>query len=329
MNSAQVASFLRGNGWVLNLVFVALSSYFVAGAANAMVARSIRVVPSIDDAPPPSALPPTSVSQRTALAALADRNLLALKREQLTPAGGDAGASAGPAPLAQGRDFKESELQQCTVNATLRATLVADTEEWSMAVIVSNVTHEPAVYTINEGQNSIADDATLVAVRSREIVVRRRDHFERCLGEGEVPGAPGAPMVASVVPPTGGSDEPPPPIPGDMTGVTKLSETDYKVERTEVDRVLGNLNEVATQARIVPSFKNGKANGFKLFSIRPGSIYSKIGLQNGDVIQKINGYDMNSPDRALEIYTKLRDATSLTIELQRRGNTQTMNYAIN
>jgi general secretion pathway protein C len=115
----------------------------------------------------------------------------------------------------------------------------------------------------------------------------------------------------------------------EVTGVTKLSPTDYKVERAEVDRALSNLNEVATQARMVPSLKNGKPNGFKVFSIKPGSIYSKIGLQNGDVIQKINGYDLNSPDRALEIYTKLRDATSLSIELQRGGNTQTMNYAIN
>ena len=164
----------------------------------------------------------------------------------------------------------------------------------------------------------------LVAVRSREVIVRRRDHFERCLGEGDAAAPPQA--TVSTIPIN--SDEPPPPIPGDMTGVTKMSDTDYRVDRSELDRTLANLNEVATQARIVPSFKNGKPNGFKLFSIKPGSIFAKIGLQNGDVIQKINGYDMNSPDRALEIYTKLRDATSLTIDLQRRGNNQTMNYTI-
>jgi histidinol-phosphate aminotransferase len=33
----------------------------------------------------------------------------------------------------------------------------------------------------------------------------------------------------------------------------------------------------------------GKPVGFKLFSIKPGSLYSKIGLQNGDVINRIRG----------------------------------------
>lgn len=328
MMSTRFASLLRANGWVLNLVFLACGAYFVAGAANTVVARSIRVVPSIDDtanfaSPTAGAAAP----QHLLFGSIAERNLLALKRETITPPGQAASASAAPT-VVQGRDFKESELQTCSMGATLRATLVADgTPEWSMAIIVSNTTHEPAVYSINEGYNTIADDAVLVDVRSREIIVRRRDHFERCLGEGEVSNAPPAGAPPVLVPQVSG-EEPAQPTPGDMTGVTKLSETEYNVERAEVDRVLANLNEVATQARIVPSFKNGKANGFKMFSIKPGSIFSKIGMQNGDVIQKINGYEMNSPDRALEIYGKLRDATSLAIEVQRRGQNMNFSYAI-
>ena len=316
----QIARALRQHGWALNLLFVALGSYFVASAVNAVVARHIREVPSLDDLPAPT--PRQSASegpQRQALSALAERNLLALKRENLGPAT----ESSGQPSAVSGRDFTESELQPCSISSTLRATIVADQPEWSMALLVNNASRDPQMYTINEGGNQIADDAYLVAIRSREVVVRRRDHFERCSGEGDLP-APNAPTpVVSAY-----GDEPPPPIPGDMTGVTKLSETDYRVDRAEVDRALGNLNEVATQARLVPSFKNGKPNGFKIFSIRSGSIYAKIGLQNGDVILKINGFEMNSPDRALEVYTKLRDATSLTIETLRRGQQMTMNYAI-
>ena len=110
--------------------------------------------------------------------------------------------------------------------------------------------------------------------------------------------------------------------------VKKLSDTEYEIPKDEIENVLGNLNVIATQARIVPSFRNGKANGFKLFSIRPGSLYSKIGIQNGDVIQKINGYEINSPDKALEIYGKLKEASSITVDLVRRGRTKTMSYGI-
>ena len=116
---------------------------------------------------------------------------------------------------------------------------------------------------------------------------------------------------------------------GDLgDGIKKMSDSEYTIPRQEIDNVLSNLNQVATQARIVPSFSNGKANGFKLFSIRPNSLYSKIGIQNGDIVQKINGYEINSPDKALEIYSKLKDAQSITVDLVRRGKQQTLSYSI-
>jgi general secretion pathway protein C len=202
--------------------------------------------------------------------------------------------------------------------AAVRATLVAQSApEWSMAVIYDNASRETQVYSINEGSNQVTDDAVLVDVRSREVVVRRRDRFELCQCEGDDSKA--RPRVASrsTVSSTSGGE-----------GITKVSETQYTVDRNEVDNALSNLSKVATQARVVPSFKNGKPNGFKLFSIKPGSIYSKIGLKNGDVIQKINGYEINSPDKALELYQKLKDASSVAIELQRRGQTKNFSYSI-
>jgi general secretion pathway protein C len=322
----RVATVMRTNGWVLNLVFIAIGAYFVAGAFNAVLARSIRVVPNVDDAAALQRGQPTSfAAHHDGFGQIAERNLMALRREVLNP---QAAAEAEQSTLAVGRNYDPANLKQCTITASLRATLVADgAPEWSMAVLVVN--NENSVFNINEGSNHIADDAYLVDVLPRAIVVRRRDHFERCSAEGEGSQPSAATASASPAPmatvANAGLVDPPP---GDMTGVTRLSDTNYNIERGELDKTLGNLNEVATQARIVPSFKNGKANGFKMFSIKPGSIYSKIGLQNGDVIQKINGYEINSPDKALEIYGKLKDATNVTIELQRRGTNMTFNYAI-
>ena len=55
-------------------------------------------------------------------------------------------------------------------------------------------------------------------------------------------------------------------------------------------------------------------------------MYAKIGIQNGDVIRRINGYEMNTPDKALEIYQKLRDASR--IEIERRGDVLRKLYSI-
>jgi len=115
---------------------------------------------------------------------------------------------------------------------------------------------------------------------------------------------------------------------GDAGGVRQVSERRYVIARSELNSAITNLPDLATKARIVPSFKNGVADGFKLFSIVPDSLYSKIGIQNGDVIRRINGYEMNSADKALEIYQKLRDTSRIEVEIERRGETLRNAYSI-
>lgn len=79
------------------------------------------------------------------------------------------------------------------------------------------------------------------------------------------------------------------------------------------------LECLSTAARIVPSFKDGKAQGFKVFSMRPNSLLAQIGLQNGDVVKTINGRELSSPDQALETYAALRSAKKFELAVERRG----------
>jgi general secretion pathway protein C len=51
-------------------------------------------------------------------------------------------------------------------------------------------------------------------------------------------------------------------------------------------------------------------------------------MQNGDVISRINGFDINSPDKALEIYGRLKEARSIRIEYERRGQSMSADYTI-
>lgn len=111
-------------------------------------------------------------------------------------------------------------------------------------------------------------------------------------------------------------------------GVNKVSDTEFEIDKKILDKILENPMAVARGARIVPSIKNGKANGFKLYAIRPSSVYAKIGLMNGDTIHSINGFDLTSPDKALEVYTKVREATSLSVNATRRGKPVSLNYSI-
>ena len=62
--------------------------------------------------------------------------------------------------------------------------------------------------------------------------------------------------------------------------------------------------------------------------MRPDGPFGKIGLQNGDVISAINGLEMTSPDKALEVYTKLKTASHLSVGLERNGQKITKDYNI-
>lgn len=97
------------------------------------------------------------------------------------------------------------------------------------------------------------------------------------------------------------------------------SGTSFSLKRADVDAIFTDTQSLASGARIVPSFENGVATGFKLFGIRPDSFYSSCGFMNGDVIKTINGNDLSSPDKALDAYTKMKGASRAAIEITRTG----------
>ncbi|MFY2559023.1 hypothetical protein ACN469_15440 [Corallococcus terminator] len=107
----------------------------------------------------------------------------------------------------------------------------------------------------------------------------------------------------------------------DSVDIRSVGENSYEITSKEplVDALQPKHSEVAMQARIVPAFKDGKSQGFKLFSIREGSLYDKLGFQNGDVIQRVNGISLDTPEKALETYSLLKTARRLEVDLHRDG----------
>ena len=112
------------------------------------------------------------------------------------------------------------------------------------------------------------------------------------------------------------------------TGITKTGDLSYKIEREAIEGWLANPACMMRQARIVPYFKDDKPAGFKIFSIRPNTFYSKLGLKNGDVVLKLNGIGLTNPDKALEAYQGLKDAKTVTMDILRRGQPKTLKYTI-
>jgi general secretion pathway protein C len=111
-------------------------------------------------------------------------------------------------------------------------------------------------------------------------------------------------------------------------GIKKTGEHTYDIQRATLESVLGNMSLLSRSARIVPEIRDGKAAGFRLYSVRPDGPFAKIGMQNGDVLSAINGLEITSPEKALEVYAKLKSASHLSLGLERNGARITKDYSI-
>lgn len=113
-----------------------------------------------------------------------------------------------------------------------------------------------------------------------------------------------------------------------IDGIRKTGDGTYEIDREDFDKALANLSKIATQARAVPAYENGKPVGFRIFNIKSGSVFEKIGLKNGDIINRINGYDLSDPNKALELYPKLKTASQFSLDYKSNGASKSSEYTI-
>jgi len=111
-------------------------------------------------------------------------------------------------------------------------------------------------------------------------------------------------------------------------GIQARSDTDFVIDRAEVDKQMENLNQLFTQVRAVPHFQDGKAAGFRLFAIRQDSIFEKLGLKNGDVVTGINGNELTDPARAMSLIQELRNEGHISVDVMRNRQPSSLKYEI-
>jgi general secretion pathway protein C len=215
-----------------------------------------------------------------------------------------------------------NDIQNTTLPLVLLATNVGATPEQSYATIINTENQRQGSFGV--GDPIPGATGKLKEIHYKYVDFENGGHIERLVLAGQQ--APVAAPVAQTEPkPEGDGDDLQAAI---DSGIKKIDDNTYEIDKSLVDKVLANPMGVAKGARVVPAVQNGKPNGFKLYAIRPSSVYAKLGLTNGDTLSAINGMELTTADKALEVYTKLREATSLEVEIQRRGKPMTLKYSI-
>ena len=295
---------------LVDLAVIALCAIFGARAtATAIESGFVSSIPSSKHAPKAPTAPASTTVYSKQVEEILKRNIFCSTCPPILGGKEDTGI-VGPPPL-----------QKTSLPLKLLAVMYAPTDpKWSMAIIRDNDDKSSGPF----GVGSKIREATIDQIDETRVFFNfgggRREYLELLDTPAPPPNAPAAPK-----PDTGPKD---PLAEALAKGIKKTGPNSYEVQHATLDSLLGNMAALSKAARIVPEMKDGKSNGFRLLSIKPDGPFGAIGLQNGDIISAINGLEMTSPDKALEVYTKLKTANHLSVGLERNGQKVTMDYNI-
>ena len=112
-----------------------------------------------------------------------------------------------------------------------------------------------------------------------------------------------------------------------MSKIHKVRENEFEVDRSAVEAIIANPAELM-RTRVVPEKEGDRVVGLKLLNIRPNSLLSNLGIQNGDRLTSINGFEMNDPVKMVEAYNKLLRADHLAVDVVRNGKPMSIGFSI-
>jgi len=286
---------------LVNLLLLALAAYWGASTVSTAIAARLTPMPQVDLPSPPELAPPQANRPIGYYAAINKRNIF-----NVEPTPGP------PAPAA---------VVKTPLNLKLWGVEIDRVEaRRSHAIIEDQKNHKQDVHRVGE---TVPGGAVVKQIDWDKVTLERDGQLEILALDTNATGtAPAKPAAAAPAPagtpgagPTG-------------EGIQKVSDTEYNIDRSEVDSALENMNQLFTQIRAVPHFDGGQSIGFRLFAIRQDSIFDKIGLKNGDIITSINGQEMTDPAKAMALFQDLRNDSQINVSLTRNKEPLSLSYSL-
>jgi general secretion pathway protein C len=200
------------------------------------------------------------------------------------------------------------DLERTALNITLLGTVSGDSQSAS-AVIQEKAKRTQSLYK----EGDAVQNATIVKILRGKVILRVGDKNQILTMEEKSTSSKRTSSASAGRRPSGRA----PSQPG--TGIT--------LDRSMVTKSLENINELISQVRVRPHYKDGKADGLMLSQVRPNTLVTKMGLRNGDIIKRVNGEDITSPDDIMGFYEELKSGSSVSLEINRRGKDKTLTYS--
>lgn len=108
----------------------------------------------------------------------------------------------------------------------------------------------------------------------------------------------------------------------------EIEEEIIPVAQDVLQSSISNLNQLMTEVRVRPYFRQGKPEGLIVSQIQADSVFEHLGLLNGDIISSVNGKQISSPEQAFQLYNSLKQGSQVSIAITRRGQKKKLTYEI-
>ena len=99
------------------------------------------------------------------------------------------------------------------------------------------------------------------------------------------------------------------------------------IPRAVLDAMLAD-SAFTRGARAAPVTRDGQVTGFRLYGLAADAALTRLGFRNGDEITRVGGRPFTSAGEALAVYTAVRTASEIPVELLRAGKQVTRVYKI-
>lgn len=350
-------AFFQKYGWAINFAVIGAATLLAALLVNGFVAAQLSQytvpnMPSFADVERQAPQVPADDGDRDQwVDALADRCLFGCPEEvdpdacpEGCPEGKICEAGECVAEEPEEEEYFDADIpRQTELDLKLRGVLAAQNPRWSIAMIIDesdNETHVAGVGDIvpgddpvevleirrdrvfidNDGQLEFiriegSPDADPVAQRREEASSPRQDPAER--RQRQVAERRERAQRAR----TDSEDD-------EDADIVQEGENQYAVNRQRVEAALEEPESLASEARIMPNYRDGEPNGLRLVGVSSNSLYSDLGIRSGDVIHSVNGTPINSQQDAMKMLESMGNEDQVVIEVERRGQRQKMEYNI-
>ena len=238
----------------------------------------------------------------------------------------------------------ESGFAATELDLYLSATLVADSPEQSLALMVSKDGKDrPQVYgpgdtlkggaeiieirgRTHAGLKNTKDKAhdrhqrlqlglTDAAYRQPSVLIQNGDKTEVLWMTGQGYGKNADPKAAS----TSTTEE----------LVTKAGPNKFIVAQSLIDQITADPEALTGKVRVsAHKGADGQVDGFRLSGIRRRSLFKQLGIKNGDIVHTVNGQLLSDANAAANAYRSLAGTSNFTFEVTRRNERQTFEYEV-